>query len=899
MSTLLLEKLLDPSSIAVVGASARDTSPGFKLTQNLLHGSYEGELFLVNPRYTSIFDKQCHKSVKSLPAVPDLAILIVPTRILRKTLVQCSRKGIKVAVIMSGSENPQALHRYAQRLGMRLMGPYCAGLIRPHIGLNATYSCNQIHKGNLAVVSQSASLAAAMVDWAETSNVGFSALLSTGQDADITLSDLLDLLAEDWQTRAVIVYVDHIVASRSFISALSATARIKPVVLMRSTNEGVLYCDALTRTGQVHSSDKVFQAALNRAGVVRIRTFSNLYAAARILSTGIRVKGNRLAIVSNASAPAMMAKERTNDKHFKVPTIDKDVLRSLNNKGKEHIVGNNPLILRDPLNLAEHYRQCIEGLMSLPELDAVLVIFVPDSRNDANLIATAVSECSPCKKPLLTCWMGDASVSEARETLTRAGIPSFRTPEAATDGFDFLHRYHISQQQLLQLPNPMSRTTPADTVGAKALVSAELRQGHRVFGPVRTRFLMELFDIPVLPSKRATSLGDACSLAAAIGFPVAIKLVSPNISYKASIVSTQLNINSADEVGRAWQLITESLRRTRPEAEFRGVLIEPMYSPDNARHMAVSLSRDPTFGPVISLGVGAELTALMHERRVQLPPLNRFLIDDMLDCTEFQLYLGAFRHTEAVDGKPLIEVLRRLSELACELPEVFSLDINPLVISSEGAMAMDVQLVLERPEFDQPYKHLAIHPYPWQWVRDVTLKDGSNIQLRPIRPEDGILLQTMTKAMSAESRFFRFMHAVNELSPQMIAQFTKLDYDRQTGFVATTDRIDAVREPSQPQTLVGSARYTIKSNRLTAEFAVTISDDMAGKGLATRMMHLLLEHAKAQGLETIQGDVLRNNKPMQALMQSLGFDKTSHPEDHELLLYTFDLLNLPEDIFST
>lgn len=894
MSTLLLEKLLDPASIAVVGASSRDSSPGFKLAQNLIEGSYDGELFLVNPRYSTILEQPCYKSVKSLPTVPDLAILIVPTRILRKTLVQCSRKGIKVAVIMSGTENSQALHRYAQRLGMRLMGPYCAGLIRPHIGLNATYCANRIYKGNLAVVSQSAALAAAMVDWAETSNVGFSALLSTGQDTDITLSDLLDLLAEDWHTRAVIVYVDHVKASRAFISALSATARIKPVVLMRSTNEGVLYCDALTRTGQVYSSDNVFQTALNRAGVVRIKTFSNLYAAARILSTGIRVKGNRLAIVSNANAPAMMAVERIVDKHLNVPAIDEGVLKPLRHKAKALIIGSNPLLLRDPENLAAHYRQCIEALMSTPDFDAVLAIFVPDSRNDANLIALAVTECSPFKKPLLTCWMGDASVGDARETLAQAGIPSFRTPEAATDGFDFLHRYHVSQQQLLQLPNPMSRRTPADTKSARALVCEELKQGQRVLGPVRTRRLMELFDIPVLPGKRATTREQACSTASSIGYPVAIKLVSPNISYKASVIKTQLGITSEPEVNSAWNLISENLQLTRPEAEFRGVLIEPMHTPENSRSMAVSLSRDPTFGPVISLGVGAELTALMHERQVQLPPLNRFLIDDMLDCTEFRLYLGAYRHTKAVDGKPLVQVLRRLSELACELPEIFSLDINPLIISEQGAMAMDVQVVLERPESDQPYKHLAIHPYPWQWVRDVSLKDGSEIQLRPIRPEDGTLLQTMTKAMSAESRYFRFMHAINELSPQMIAQFTKLDYDRQTGFVATTDKIDAPREPSQPQTLVGSARYTIKSDRLAAEFAVTIRDDMAGKGLASKMMRLLLEHAKSQGLEKIHGDVLRNNKPMQALMQSLGFDAAPSPDDHELMLYSFDLRKLTD-----
>lgn len=889
MSTLLIEKLLDPSSLVVIGASAREESPGFKLTQNVLLGGYEGKLFLVNPRYDSVLDHPCYKSLKVLPDVPDLAIINVPQRILRRTLVQCSRKGIHVAVVMSGTSKSQALHRYARRLGMRLMGPYCAGLIRPHLGLNATFSANHITKGNLALISQSASLGAAMVDWAESSKVGFSAMVSTGQDTDITLPDLLDLLAEDRHTKAVIVYVEHIQTSRSFMSALSATARMKPVVLMRSTNEGVQYCDALTRTGQIYNSDSVFQAALNRAGVVRIKSFSNLYAAARILSTRIRVKGNRLAIVSNANAPAMMALEKIISKEFEAPPIDPDILNQLQKREKITIMGNNPMLLRDPPNLSEHFRICLHELQAIPNIDAVLVIFVPDSRNDPSVIANAVVECLPLTKPLLTCWMGDASVFEARQTLAGAGIPNFRTPEAATDGFDFLHRYFISQQQLLQLPNPASRNTPADVVGARTMVNDQLEQGNRVLGPMRTRVLMELFGIPVLPSRRATSLDDAIIMANEIGFPVAMKLVSPNISYKASVVTTQLNINSNDEVKQAWVLINDRLQVLRPDATFSGVLIEAMHNPDNARFMALSISRDPVFGPVISLGVGGELTALMHKRRVQLPPLNRFLIDDLLDSTEFRLYLGAFRHTKSVDSKALGDVLRRLSEIACELPEVFSLDINPLVLSEDGAIAMDVQVVLEKPASTQPYKHLALHPYPWQWVRDVDLKDGSRVQLRPIRPEDASSLQEMVRQMSAQSRYFRFMHAMNELSPQMAAQFTKLDYDRQMAFVATEDTIDTVRQSGQSQTVIGASRYTISSNRLSGEFAVSVSDDHNGRGLATQLMRLLIEHATSQELVSIHGDVLRNNKPMQALMKSMSFTASPSKDDNEVIVYSLDL----------
>lgn len=820
MSTLLIEKLLDPASIVIVGASAREGSTGYALTKNVLGGSYAGKLFLVNPRYDTVLEKLCHKSIKSLPDTPDLAIINVPPRLLRKTLVQCARKGILTAVVLTGTAKSQRLHRDAQRLGMRLMGPYCAGLIRPHLGLNATYSTNKIHKGNLAIVSESASLGAAMLDWAETSNVGFSALLSTGQDTDISLSDILDLLAEDAHTRAVIVYVEHISTTRSFLSALSATTRIKPVVLMRSSYQAASFCNALTVSSGEYNSDHAFQAALNRAGVVRIKTFSNLYAAARILSTGIRVKGDRIAIVSNANAPALMALEKIHNKGFQAPQIEENILKELNHRGKLNITGNNPLLVRKPVALAKHFQQCLQALSELPNVEALLLIFVPDSRNDAAAIAHAVAECMPLKIPLLTCWMGDASVIEAREILAKAGIPNFRTPESATDGFDFLHRYFVSQQQLLQLPNPSSRTTPADLPGARSVVRASLVSNQRVMNEENTARFMKHFDIPM-------------QIAGQPGFP-----------------------------GKT--------------------------AGNDTRALTLSILRDPLFGPVISLGIGNEFSARFHNHIVQLPPLNRFLISDILRNTDLQRYIGTYRHLPAVEEKPLAAVLRRLSEIACEIPELFSLDISPLVLHEKSVTAAHVQIVLERAPDQQRYKHLAIHPYPWQWVRDVTLKDNSSIQLRPIRPEDASSLKLMVGQMSAQARYFRFMHAVNELSPKMVAQFTKLDYDRQMAFVAT---LDTLSERDTTQDVIGVSRYTISNNRLSGEFAIAVSDEHGGKGLATQLMKILIEHAKSQGLQSIYGDVLRNNTPMKGLMKSLGFQCRNHPEEPEVMIYLLDLEN--------
>jgi len=887
MSTLHLDKLLDPASIVLIGASARAGSPGLSLARNLIESDYTGQLHLVNPRYKEVLGQPCLRSLDALPETPELALLRTPVRLLRRTLVHCARRGIKVAIIMSGFPDSKRLHSYARRLGMRILGPWCAGIIRPHIGLNATGSASRVLPGSVAIISQSASLGSALLDWAESSGVGFSALLSAGGDSDIRLADLLDLLAEDRHTRAIIVYLDRVRSSRQFLSAISATARIKPVVLMRSTQEGAPWCDALTRTGHAHSSDAVFEAALTRAGVVRIRTFSNLFSASKMLASQARTRGRRLAVISNGAAPGMLACERIETKGFHSPFPDEERRAALAKQLGKRFSGLNPIVLRDTDNLPAQYTAAIDAIHDPALFDAILVIFVPDSRNDPIDVARAVLDVKPLRIPLLACWMGDASVAAARDTFAEAGVASFRTPEAATDAFDFLHRYRVSQQQLLQLPNPASRHTRADVGRARELVDSALAAGTRVLAPDATRQLLGLFDIEVLPARTATSIDEAASVATALaqehGWPLVVKLVSENIAYKASLIPTRLNITDEAGVRAAWREIESAFHAKRPNARFDGVLIEKMHADENHRELAVAIRRDATFGPVISIGLGGDMTALGLPAPVQLPPLNGFLIDELLDTPLIANYLGPFRHRQAIDGVQVSHVLRQLSELACEIPEVVTLDINPLRVTARGTLAMDAQVVLETVHEERQYAHLAIHPYPWQWIRDVTLKDDREIQLRPIRPEDGKAIGDLVRGMSAESRFFRFMHAINELSPMMVAQFTKLDYDRQMAIVAVAQVDDGA------EIIIGVSRYAINSKRTEGEFALSVADDWQGLGLASALMRLLIEHAGANGLQRLRGDVLRSNRPMQGLMKSLGFKATADPDDRDVIIYTCDV----------
>lgn len=813
MSTLHLDKLLDPTSVVVIGASDRADSIGYSVTRNLLDANYTGELYLVNPRYKSVLGQPCLPNVKSIEKTPDLAIVSTPAKLLKKILTQCAKKHIKIAMVMTGYKETESLGALAQSLGIRIIGPHSTGLIRPGIGLNVSYSRNKLIKGSLAIASQSTSLGTAMLDWAQSSNIGFSGVLLAGADTDISLSDIIDLLAEDPTTKAIIVYVERVGGTRSFLSALSAAARIKPVVLMRSTKEGARYCDVMTRSGQIFSSDTVFQTALNRAGVVRIRTFQNLFAAAKILASGARVKGNRLAIVSNGAAPAMMAIERLDVKQFHLPRLHEENLSAIRKTLGQSVSGNNPFVLREPENLPALYAQTIEQLQSFSNIDAVLVIFVPDSRSNTAEITQAVLDLPASKTPILACWMGDASVKDAREVLSEAGISSFRTPEAAVDGFDFLNRYFVSQQQLIQLPNPTARNTRADVQAARTLVSNAIRDGQRLLDREATQNLLELFDIP-------TSLAQQ--------------------------------------------------QHTQPA----GTSAAPR------RQLILSIIQDATFGPALSVGIGGELAAVVTQRSVQLPPLNRFLVEELLQGPDIRYYMGWFNNSDSEALNSVAHILRRLSEIACEVPDIFSLEIDPLVVDDHGAVAANVSVCLEQSKTQKLYGHLSIHPYPRQWIRSIELKDGSPVQLRPIRPEDAGSIKTLVKEMSPESRYFRFMHAINELSPQMLAQFTKLDYDRQMALVAT-DQTDEV---------IGVSRYVISNDRLFGEFAISISENWKSQGLASALMRLLLEHAKSQGLQSLEGDVLLTNTPMQALMKSLGFTPKQNPEDPEVLRFQFSLI---------
>ncbi len=854
MSTLHLDHLLDPRSIALIGASDREDSAGRVVAANLIEGGYEGAVYFINPRYRTVLGAPCHRSLKQLDDTPDLVVFIAPERIVRRTLLQCYRRGVRVMMVMSAVRDDVALRELAGALGIRLIGPYCAGLIRPFLSLNISYATHRIQPGPLAIVTQSASLAAAILDWADASGVGFSALLAAGEGTDISLADLLDLLSEDTHTRAIIVYLDRVSNTRVFLSAISALARVKPVVLMKSTHSAAPWCDALLHTGQVHDSNPVFDAAMTRAGVVHIKSFGNLFAAARTLSLDMRISGRRLAILGNGAAPAMLACERIEAKGFDLPRPSRSLQRLLasSHGGSDgEINGHNPWVLRQPGQLAERYRDLLTALANSGEFDAIVVIHVPDARNDPQVVAEAVIRALPLPVPLLTCWMGESRVQAARAALTRARLATFRTPEAATDGFDFLFRHHRSHQQLQQLAGPAASHSRSKPTAGRQLIAEHLRQGTRVLEGRDAWRLLACFDIPT-------------------GFTAGIQA---NDSM-APVADHDNQDKGTHPEGAGDQ------RSALPDA--RQTPGQTSHTPVNERLFMLTLFRDATFGPVIALRLHGDQAASLPAS-VQLPPLNRYLIDRLLSEPHVARWLGPLRTHPAVNVDALIHALRQLSEIACELPEVFNLTIGCLRVRDDHVVPEAVHLVIEKSANLPLHAHLAIHPYPRDWIRQTTLKDDRPMILRPVRPEDALSIQSLVRGLSIQSRYLRFMHTVSELSPLLIARFTRLDYDRQMSFVAVADEAE--------NEIVGVSRYTMNNDRTAGEFALSIADAWQGKGLGKALLSLLISHARSRGLRCLQGTVLRENETMQHLMRTLGFVSKVDDDDVRTLNFSFDLIS--------
>ncbi len=877
-----LHTLFNAGSVAVFGASEREDSVAGILFRNLRHAGYKGAVYAVNPKHETVFGERCYASASELPAVPELALIATPAPTVAAIMEACGERGIRHAIVLSagfrevgaaGVALEASLTEVAKKHGIRFIGPNCLGIQRPSIGLNATFSQGATLSGDLALVSQSGAICTAMLDWAETNGIGFSSVISTGASADLDFGEILDYLATDTQTRGILLYIEGIRDARRFMSALRATSRFKPIVMVKVGRHAAGSKAVQSHTGALVGSDAVFDALVRRAGVVRVNTILQLFASARALSTHIQPGGNRLAIVTNGGGPGVMATDLAVELGVRMAELSPATIEALNAVLPANWSQANPLdIIGDAT--AERYRAAVAACLADDNVDGVLAMLTPQAMTRPTEAAAAVIEVAKMSsKPVLTCWMGEAQVFEGRRLFKQAGIPYFTTPEPAVEVFSFLSAFYENQRQLMQTPGPLSQQVAPDVEGARLIIESALAHGRHLLNEVESKALLAAFHIPIAQTFIARDPMEAMLLAQQMGFPVAMKINSPDITHKTDVNGVRLGLSSGQAVRAAFGDMLADVKRLRPDAALDGIVLEPMVARPHAREVLLGMISDPVLGPVIVFGAGGVDVEALQDRAVTLPPLNHYLARDLIRRTRVATLLGAFRNRPPVNMDALESVLLRLSEMVCELPWLAELDINPLLVDEHGALALDARIVIAPrvPTADR-YSHMAIHPYPAHLVTHWQLPGGNDVIIRPIRPEDAELTQGFVKSLSAESRYFRFMDAVSELSPVALARLTQIDYTREMALLALTE-IDG-REVE-----LGVARYAINPDGESCEFALVVNDQWQKQGIGHKLMGVLMDVARSKGMQTMEGEVLKTNQPMLKLVQGLGFRSEPHPED--------------------
>lgn len=869
-----LNVLFSPQSVAVFGASDRLDSVGGVVFENLRTGGFAGPVIPINPKRDSVQGVPAFSSLDKVGQPIDLAVICTPAATVPDIIDQCGKLGVKGAIILTagfseGGAEGKALEKKlleaAAQYGLRFIGPNCLGAMRPGIGFNATFNRGIAKPGKLALVSQSGALCTAILDWATVNDVGFSSVISMGASADVDFGEILDFLVHDSQTESILLYIEGIRHSRSFMSALRAAARIKPVIAVKVGRHEAGMKAAQSHTGALVGGDDVFDAALKRAGVVRVQSVTQLFAVATALTSRYRKCGNRLAIVTNAGGPGVIATDRATDVGLTLATLSEKTMDILNQALPPTWSHSNPVdVIGDAT--AERYEAAIAACLEDANVDGVLTILTPQAMTAPTAVAEKViGLANSHSKPLLACWMGEAQVAEARKLLSHARIPQYRSPELAVETFSFIADFYRNQKMLMQFPEPLSHHADPDIEGARMLIEDAMAEGRTVLSEMESKALLSAFRIPVAQTIVARTSSEALMIAQQLGYPVAMKIHSPDITHKSDVGGVRLNLANGPEVRAAYHDMMERVRKVKPEARIEGVAIQPMVKKPNGRELMVGIVADPVFGPVITFGAGGTAVEVLSDRAVSLPPLNQHLVENLISGTRVSKMLKAFRNMPAVDMDGLETLLLRVSEMVCELPWIKEMDINPLIIDENGALAADARVIIGpvKTSADR-YAHMAICPYPAHLVSHWELDDGYDVTVRPMRPEDAELVQSFVRTMSEQSRYFRFMEAVRELSPSMLSRFTQIDYDREMALVASV-------EEGGKEVQIGVARYAINPDGKSCEFALAVTDAWQGRGMGHRLMNRIMEIAREHGLEVIEGDVLAKNNNMIDLAKSMGF----------------------------
>ena len=897
MSSYRLETLFAPRSVAVIGASPRQTSTGRAVLENLRTAGFPGTIYLINPRYDAIEGIRAVKSYDALPEVPDIVAIAVPPTAVPDAVAAAARKGTAVGIIITAGlgHGPGSLaelcEKNARAAGMRLIGPNCLGLLVPRAKLNASFAATAPPPGDLALISQSGAIAAGLVQWAAARHVGFSAIVSMGDSIDVDFADLLDHFALDRDTRAILLYIELIRDARKFMSAARAAARIKPVLVIKSGRHAQGAKAAQTHTGALAGSDAVYDAAFRRAGLLRVIDLDELFAAAETLARLSTMSGKRLAILTNGGGVGVLAVDRLVDLGGELAGISPDTMQKLDAALPPIWSRANPADIAGDAD-AQRYAVALESLLDDDANDAVLVMNVPTALASATGAAKsviAVTERHRTKrappKPVFTMWMGESG--PAAEAFEAAGIPNYTTESAAICGFMHLVHYRESRDLLMATPPSLPTEFAPDVAAVRPVIDGVLREKRTWLDPIELTRVLSAYGIPLTPAVLARDAVEAVAAAKphlAKGVPVVLKIQSPDIVHKSEVGGVRLDLASEGAVRDAATEILSRARAAKPGARIAGVTVFPMIVRPKARELIVGVADDPTFGPVIAFGQGGTAVEVISDKALALPPLNLDLAHGLIARTRVSHILKAYRNVPAADEGAIELLLVKLSQLVADFPEIREIDLNPVLADETGVIAVDARVsvapveMLHRGLSGNP--RFAIRPYPSEWERHIKLRDGTAVFVRPVRPEDEPLYPPFFAAVTPADLRLRFFAPVKDFSHTFIARFTQIDYARAMAFIALDEAAGA---------MLGAVRLHATADYDSGEYAILVRSDLKGHGLGWLLMQLIIEYARSEGIRSIKGQVLHENMMMLDMCRNLGFHIASDPQEPSSAIVTLSL----------
>jgi acetyltransferase len=874
-----LDRLLHPRSLAVIGASDRPNSVGAVVMKNLAAAGFAGAVMPVNPKHKIIAGLPSHADIADLPSVPDLAVICTPPETVPALIDALGRRGTRAAIVITagltragladGRTLQQAMLDAARPYLLRVLGPNCVGLLVPGIGLNASFAHTGAKDGSIAFVSQSGALCTVVLDWANNRDIGFSHFISLGDAADVDFGDVIDYLAADPRTSAILLYMESVTHARKFLSAARAAARNKPIMAIKAGRTPLAAKAATSHTGALAGADAVFSAAFRRAGIVRVDTIEELFEAAETLARSRPLDGDRLAIVTNGGGPGVMALDAMASGDGRLASLSAATIGRLDAVLPATWSRGNPVdIIGDAPS--QRYADALRIVLEDDGVDAVLVMHAPTAIVPSIEPAKMVIETArSAKHPVFTSWLGRAAVGEARRAFAAAGIPSFESPDGAIRAFNHMVEYRTTQRNLMQIPAADPREFDSDRAAVRRVIDAVLGQGRDILTEPESKRLLGAYGVPVVETVTAPDADAAVAAAERIGFPVAVKILSPDISHKSDVGGVVLALETGDAVRAAMTGILARVRKERPAARIEGVTVQRMAGGTGAFELIVGASVDAIFGPVILFGHGGTAVELIGDRAIGLPPLNRVLAGELIARTRIARLLAGFRDRPGTDRAAIERVLVQIAQLMADFPEVCELDINPLIADSKGVLALDARVRVACATSDGSDR-FAIRPYP-QFLSEEVAFGGRRILLRPIRPEDEPAHREFMSHLSPSDSRFRFFGMVREIPPSQLARFTQIDYDREMAFLA----IDRTAE-GKSQTL-GVVRAVADPDNRQAEFAIIIRSDLKGQGLGSLLMRKIIDYCRSRGTEEIVGQVMVENTTMRKLAKELGFAQAASP----------------------